>query len=99
MNDDDTKALSQEENIAEKTTLKPKSNAWKIGLKKALPFVIVGIVCFMAGVGVDRILVGNRVKRNFNNRPGINRSMPNGFPNGRQNNDNQNMPKGDKKSF
>jgi hypothetical protein len=63
-------------------------------LKKALPLVLVGIICFAAGIGADRAFIGKRVSNNLRNMPGINQSMPNKRFNGNQGNmkKNKNMP-------
>lgn len=45
-------------------------------LIKAFPFLVVGSICFAAGVGVSRNLTKHRFDRVFNGRPSIQRNMP-----------------------
>ncbi len=75
--------------------LKQRFKKMRPSLKKALPLILVGIICFAAGVGVDRAFIGRRFGGNLRNRPGFNQSMPNNRFNNRQGNmkNNQNMPK------
>jgi hypothetical protein len=59
-----------------RTILKQRFKSMRPGLKKALPLILVGIICFAAGIGVDRAFIGRRVNKALKNRPGINQAMP-----------------------
>jgi hypothetical protein len=74
--------------------LKQRFKKMNPGLKKALPLILVGIICFAAGIGADRAFIGRRLSNNLRNRPVINQPMPNNRFNGNQGNmkNNQNMP-------
>jgi hypothetical protein len=74
--------------------LKQRFKKMNPGLKKALPLILVGIICFAAGIGADRAFIGRRLSNNLRNRPVINQPMPNNRFNGSQGNmkNNQNMP-------
>jgi hypothetical protein len=76
--------------------LKQRFKKMKPGLKKALPLILVGIICFAAGIGADRAFIGRRIGNNLRNRPVINQPMPNNRFNDNQGNmkNNQNMPNG-----
>lgn len=54
--------------------------------KKVLPFVLVAIIFFAAGVGADKLFTRNRVNRAFKNRPNIQRRLPNNQNNNQNNN-------------
>lgn len=64
--------------------LKQRFKNMRPGFKKAIPLILVGIICFAAGVGVDRALVGRRFGKNLINRPGYNQASPNNRFNGQQ---------------
>jgi hypothetical protein len=74
--------------------LKQRFKKMKPGLRKALPLILVGIICFAAGIGADRAFIGRRVSINLRNKPGINQSMQNKRFNGNQGKmkNNENMP-------
>jgi hypothetical protein len=74
--------------------LKQRFKKMKPGLRKALPIILVGIICFAAGIGADRAFIGRRVSNNLRNKPGINQSMQNKRFNDNQGNmkNNENMP-------
>jgi hypothetical protein len=74
--------------------LKQRFKKMNPGLKKAIPLILVGIICFAAGIGADRAFIGRRLSNNLRNRPVINQPMPNNRFNGSQGNmkNNQNMP-------
>jgi hypothetical protein len=76
--------------------LKQRFKKMNPGLKKALPLILVGIICFAAGIGADRAFIGRRISSNLRNRPVINQPMPNNRFNGKQGNmkNYQNMPNG-----
>ncbi|MCM0647760.1 hypothetical protein NBE98_05135 [Clostridium swellfunianum] len=59
------------------SVLKHRFKNMKPGFKKAIPLILVGIICFAAGIGVDRAFIGRRINRNFKDRPGINQKLPN----------------------
>ncbi|MCM8712064.1 hypothetical protein M2651_13775 [Clostridium sp. SYSU_GA19001] len=62
--------------INKKTILKQRFKNLNPALKKLLPFIIVGLICFAAGFGVDRILTNNNSRKNLQNRPGIQKNSP-----------------------
>lgn len=64
------------------------------GLKKVLPLILVGVICFAAGMGVGRAFIGRRVTKDLRNRPGIKQYIPKNGNDGIQGNmrNNKNMP-------
>lgn len=74
--------------------LKQRFKKMNPGLKKVLPIILVGIICFAAGIGVDRAFIGRRPINNLRNKPGINEPMFNNRFNNKQGNmkSNQNIP-------
>ncbi len=96
-NEESSKTKSPSSDISKvkiRDILKQRFKKTKPGLKKALPIILVGIICFAAGIGVDRAFIGRRVSNNLRNRPGINQPMPNNDFKGNQGNmrNNRNMP-------
>lgn len=63
-------------NVKIRDILKHRSKNWRPFLKKALPLILVGIICFGAGLAADRFFVGRRLGMGFRNRPGFNQMMP-----------------------
>lgn len=53
-----------------------KQRIKKCGGKKIVAFILVAIISFAAGVGVDRVMTRHRMGKAFRNRPGINRQFP-----------------------
>lgn len=64
-------------NVKIRDVLKHRSKNWNPGLKMAIPIILVGIICFGAGLAVDRFFIGRRAMMGFRNRPGFNQMMPN----------------------
>lgn len=73
--------------------LKKRGLNWKT----VLAFVLVGVICFAAGIGADRAFTRNRANKMFRNRPGIENRMPMGRFNGKQQN-NKDKQKSDKQT-
>jgi hypothetical protein len=97
VNEEPLKKESYSSDISEvkiRDILKQRFKKMNPGLKKALPLILVGIICFAAGIGADRAFIGRRISNNLRNRPVINQPMPNNRFNGNQGNmkNNQNMP-------
>lgn len=67
-----------------RTILKERFKNSRPMLKKLAPFIIVGLLSFMAGFGVDRLLVKNNLNKGIQNRPVIKRNFQNRRFNGRQ---------------
>jgi len=53
-----------------------KERTKKCGVKKIIAFILVAIISFAAGVGVDRAFMNHRNDKGFKNRPGMNRQIP-----------------------
>lgn len=66
------------------TILKERFKRNSPKFKKVLPYILVGLICFGAGMGLDRALLRNRASRILNNRGNINRMIPRNPSNGRQ---------------
>lgn len=66
------------------TILKERFKRNKPKFKKVLPYILVGLICFGAGMGLDRALLRNRASRIPNNRGNINRMIPGNPSNNRQ---------------
>lgn len=54
-------------------------------LKKSMPYILVGIICFVLGIGAGRISYRNRMGNAFEGRAGMNRMMPGNPNNGQRN--------------
>lgn len=69
-----------------------KNNNFKAIFKKIIPFLVVGIICFGAGFGLDRTIMNNRGNNFMKNRAGYGRYFQgNNFGNGQRN---RNFPNG-----
>jgi hypothetical protein len=87
-------------NVKIRTILNQRLKKWRPNFKKVIPLLLVGIICFMAGIGADRLFIGRRVNKAFN-RPGINQAMPRNGSNSKQfnnNKNNKNLPSTNKNS-
>lgn len=54
------------------------------GLKRAISIVLICLICFSAGIGVDRLIVNHRGGKAFKERPAINKNFQNNRNNGKQ---------------
>jgi hypothetical protein len=86
-------------NVKIRTILKQRFKKWRPGLRKAIPFILVGIICFAAGIGADRVLIHNRYAKGIVTRPGVYQSIPKDKFNYKQfNNRNNTLPNRGNKS-
>lgn len=75
-----------------RSVLKQRFKNMRPGFKRAIPLILVGIICFAAGIGIDRAFIGRRISRSFKDRPGINQKLPNNPNMNKQNGKNNNPP-------
>ncbi|MDP4087812.1 MAG: hypothetical protein Q8930_00925 [Bacillota bacterium] len=85
-----------------RTILKDRIKKHKFSFKKIIPYIIVGFICFAAGLGFDRLIskhpneriiknqsrYGNNFQRSNNNTQGSNKNRM--IPNNRQSKNNLN---------
>jgi hypothetical protein len=84
MNNEDNKIILQNvnneaescNNIGARKILLLRLRKYKPILIKAFPFLVVGFICFAAGVGISRNLTKHRADRVFSRSPSIQRNMP-----------------------
>lgn len=84
MNNEDNKMVLLNSNkgvegcnmIGIRKILLQKLKKYKPVLIKVFPFLVVGFICFAAGIGVSRNLAKHRFDRVFSGRPNIERNMP-----------------------
>jgi hypothetical protein len=84
MNNEDDKIVLQNlnkeaegcNNVGVRKILLLRLRKYKPVLIKTFPFLVVGFICFAAGVGISRNLTKHRADRVFSRRPSIQRNMP-----------------------
>jgi hypothetical protein len=65
-------------------------------LKKVLPFILVALIGFAAGLGTDRLFTRGKFSKNFNNRPNIQRKFKYNQDNNQNNKQNNKNFRNDK---
>jgi len=76
-------AVSQDlSKIKIRTILKERLK--KGNLKKTISIILICLICFAAGIGVDRLVMNHKDGKNFKGRPGFNQNFQNNRNVGKQ---------------